>query len=100
MDKKEAFRIRVPLGRHLQRRSSLPAVSIELRSQSRECGFRFATSPSLVEPTPGAARDQAMSTLLSDLHAKGLLDQTLMVLATDFGPTPRINDKDGRDRYN
>ncbi len=29
--------------------------------------------------------------------AEGLLDQTLMVLATDFGRTPLINDNDGRD---
>ena len=30
-------------------------------------------------------------------QAKGLLDQTLVVLGTEFGRMPRINDNDGRD---
>ncbi len=44
-----------------------------------------------------AVLDQAMSTLLADLHAKDLLDQTLVVLPTEFGRTSRIYDNDGRD---
>ena len=40
-----------------------------------------------------------MSALLADLHAKGLLAQTLVVLGTEFGRTPRINDNDGRDDH-
>ena len=42
-------------------------------------------------------QDQAMSTLLADLDSKGLLDQTVVVLGTEFGRTSRINDNDGRD---
>ncbi len=38
-----------------------------------------------------------MSALPADLQTKGLLDQTLVVLGTEFGRTPRINDNDGRD---
>ena len=34
---------------------------------------------------------------LADLQPKGLLDQTLVVLGTEFGRTPRINDNDGRE---
>ena len=34
---------------------------------------------------------------VTDLHAKGLLGQTLVVLGTEFGRTPWINDNDGRD---
>ena len=30
--------------------------------------------------------DQALSALFSDLSAKGLLDETLVVVATEFGP--------------
>ncbi len=41
-----------------------------------------------------------MSAVLADLHTKGLLDQTVVVLATEFGRTPRINDNDGRDQQN
>ena len=38
-----------------------------------------------------------MIALLADRHGKGLLDQTPMVLASEFGHTPRINDNSGRD---
>jgi hypothetical protein len=43
--------------------------------------------------------DQAMSTLLIDLERRGLLEETVVVLATEFGRTPVINDDDGRDHY-
>ncbi len=43
--------------------------------------------------------DQALSTLLADLDARGLLEETLVVLATEFGRTPRINQNNGRDHY-
>ena len=44
-----------------------------------------------------AELDQALSTLLDDLESKGLLDETLVVVATEFGRTPEINSNDGRD---
>ena len=44
--------------------------------------------------------DRALSALLADLDARGLLEDTLVVLATEFGRTPRINTgRDGRDHY-
>ncbi len=43
--------------------------------------------------------DAAMSTLLQDLEARGLLNDTLVVLATEFGRTPDINQNDGRDHH-
>ncbi len=43
--------------------------------------------------------DQALGTLLSDLSDRGLLEETLVVLATEFGRTPRINQNQGRDHY-
>jgi hypothetical protein len=47
----------------------------------------------------GLARrlDRGMGTLLADLSARGLLDETLVVLGTEFGRTPDINEADGRD---
>ncbi len=39
-----------------------------------------------------------MSTLLADLQAKGLLGETLVIVATEFGRTHRINDSNGRGR--
>jgi uncharacterized protein (DUF1501 family) len=43
-------------------------------------------------PRQAAILDQAMSALLGDHQAKGLLDQTLVVLGTDSVRKPRIND--------
>jgi arylsulfatase A-like enzyme len=43
--------------------------------------------------------DQAFPALLEDLAARGLLDETLVVVAGDFGRTPRINDMAGRDHW-
>lgn len=43
--------------------------------------------------------DQALSTLLTDLERRGLLEETVVCLATEFGRTPLINDDDGRDHF-
>jgi uncharacterized protein (DUF1501 family) len=43
--------------------------------------------------------DAAMSSLLSDLESRGMLQETLVVLATEFGRTPEINANDGRDHH-
>ncbi|MBX3436787.1 MAG: DUF1501 domain-containing protein [Planctomycetaceae bacterium] len=43
--------------------------------------------------------DQAMSTLLDDLEERGLLDETIVVALGEFGRTPRINGKSGRDHW-
>ncbi|MCS1411787.1 MAG: hypothetical protein M2R45_04989 [Verrucomicrobia subdivision 3 bacterium] len=46
-----------------------------------------------------AELDRALSTLLADLEGRGLLEDTLVVLATEFGRTPKINQNTGRDHY-
>jgi uncharacterized protein (DUF1501 family) len=43
--------------------------------------------------------DPAFSSLLDDLSASGRLDETLVVWLGDFGRTPRINGRGGRDHY-
>ncbi len=43
--------------------------------------------------------DQGVSALLNDLEERGRLDSTLVVLTTEFGRTPRINDMAGRDHW-
>ncbi|MFG0317323.1 MAG: DUF1501 domain-containing protein [Planctomycetota bacterium JB042] len=44
--------------------------------------------------------DRALAALLADLDARGLLDETLVVLATEFGRTPRIVEKrNGRNHH-
>ena len=43
--------------------------------------------------------DQAIPVLLNDLEDRGLLESTLVVVTTEFGRTPRINDLAGRDHW-
>ena len=49
--------------------------------------------------TQAAILDRALATLINDLARRGLLDTTLVVLATEFGRTPTINQNTGRDHY-
>ncbi len=43
--------------------------------------------------------DRGTAALLHDLADRGTLDQTLVVMLTDFGRTPKINGAAGRDHY-
>jgi hypothetical protein len=43
--------------------------------------------------------DAAFAALLEDLEARGLLDETLVVLMGEFGRTPRFNNAGGRDHW-
>lgn len=43
--------------------------------------------------------DPAFSSLIADLRSSGLLDSTLVVWMGEFGRTPRINAKAGRDHW-
>ncbi len=50
-------------------------------------------------PENCAKLDQALAALLSDLESRGLLEETLVVVTTEFGRTPKINQNEGRDHY-
>ncbi len=43
--------------------------------------------------------DGALSALLADLESRGMLNDTMVVLATEFGRTPEINTNEGRDHH-
>jgi hypothetical protein len=43
--------------------------------------------------------DAGISTLFRDLHDRGLLENTLVVVTGEFGRTPRINKNAGRDHW-
>lgn len=45
------------------------------------------------------AFDQAFATLVSDLDERGLLDETLVLVSTEFGRTPKLNQDGGRDHW-
>ncbi len=50
-------------------------------------------------PDKAEELDQGLSSLLVDLERRGMLDDTLVVLATEFGRTPEINANEGRDHH-
>lgn len=74
-----------------------------------EAGVRFVTTTyggwdmhnnvenSMKSQVP--AFDQAYATLIRDLENRGMLDSTLVCIATEFGRTPKINSNAGRDHW-
>jgi len=50
-------------------------------------------------PTLAGIMDVAAANLIADLEAEGLLGRTLVVIATEFGRTPKINGNAGRDHH-
>jgi hypothetical protein len=50
-------------------------------------------------PARGAILDRSVGNLLKDLSERGLLDETLVVLTTEFGRSPVINYNAGRDHH-
>ena len=54
----------------------------------------FSRTASLIQAT-----DPGMAALIGDLKDRGLLDKTLVVWMGEFGRTPKINPRGGRDHY-
>ena len=50
-------------------------------------------------PLLGPAVDRAASAFIEDLEDRGMLDRVLLVITGEFGRTPRINKKGGRDHW-
>ncbi len=46
-----------------------------------------------------ATNDQGFATLIADLKERGMLERTLVVWMGEFGRTPRINARGGRDHF-
>ncbi|MGB7347423.1 MAG: DUF1501 domain-containing protein [Pirellulaceae bacterium] len=45
------------------------------------------------------ALDQGLSALIDDLSERGLLDETLVMVSSEFGRTPKVNKDAGRDHW-
>jgi hypothetical protein len=45
------------------------------------------------------AFDRAFAALIRDLDRRGMLDSTLVLVTTEFGRTPKVNGRAGRDHY-
>jgi hypothetical protein len=55
---------------------------------------------SIMQDRHGWMLDRSLSALLDDLQDRRMLDSTLVVAVGEFGRTPKINDKAGRDHWN
>lgn len=73
--------------------AGVPFVEVALRGWDTHQD-NFATVQKL-----SAELDAGMSALLDDLNDRGLLESTLVLLIGDFGRTPQINARGGRDHY-
>ncbi len=58
-------------------------------------GYTGAATPVGLVPS----LDQAFSTLVGDLDQRGMLDETLIVVMGEFGRTPKLNTRGGRDHW-
>ncbi|MEL6107059.1 MAG: DUF1501 domain-containing protein [Planctomycetota bacterium] len=57
----------------------------------------YAGSPKPIGLVPSL--DVALSALISDLDQRGMLDETLVVVMGEFGRTPKLNNRAGRDHW-
>lgn len=89
---KEAFGQGCLLARRLVERG-VRFVEVSLHGWDTHSN-NFTATPDLC-----AQLDKALAALVNDLHQRGLLQDTLVVLATEFGRSPKINQSLGRDHY-
>jgi hypothetical protein len=47
----------------------------------------------------GATMDKVFAALIEDLASNGLLESTMVVMGSEFGRTPDVNENEGRDHY-
>ena len=80
--------------------SGVPFIEVSSRG-APEAGGNWDTHQDVFSRTASLiqATDPGMAALISDLKERGLLDRTLVVWMGEFGRTPRINPRGGRDHY-
>jgi len=105
--KNEAPDLRKRYGRHFFGQSCLLArrlveggvrtVLVRYKGWDHHQGIKRALTSGFPPKLP--ALDSAISALHEDLDRRGLLDRVLVVLASEFGRTPRLNPAGGRDHW-
>lgn len=68
-------------------------VEVSLHGWDTHSG-NFTATPDLCEKL-----DKGLAALVNDLHLRGMLKETLVVVTTEFGRSPKINQALGRDHY-
>jgi len=87
-----------PLGRHLLLARHLLEAGVQFVKATSfhwdSHGDHFNTARQMVPSI-----DQPFAALISDLEASGLLEDVVVVLMSEFGRTPAINSRLGRDHW-
>lgn len=100
---KEKSELRDAYGRHTFGQSCLLARRL-IEREARFVTVSFAgwdhhkkIFPSLDKKLP--MLDEGLSTLLTDMDERGLMKDTMIVMLTDFGRSPKVNKDAGRDHW-
>jgi hypothetical protein len=67
--------------------------------ETNPCWDSHSDEPSRLKTVLCPPFDQAFSALLEDLQRRGRLDETLVVCVSEFGRTPKLNNKAGRGHW-
>lgn len=90
------------LARRLVERG-VPFVTINSRGWDTHEDLTLRLRDGFTGANPGVGLiplfDQAFAALVSDLDDRGMLDETLVIAMGEFGRTPRINTRGGRDHW-
>ena len=78
-----------------------PLITVDLAGENSWDAHGWGPFPSLASyrDGPGGAFDRGCSSLLEDLHRRGMLTTTMVIATGEFGRSPRINPQGGRDHW-
>ena len=107
---REAFNVRAESKQMIkQYGETQPGMRLLLARRLVQAGVRFVTvsyggwdhhnniSNAMKQKMPPL--DQALAALITDLDQQGMLDNTMVLVSSEFGRTPKINKSGGRDHY-
>lgn len=72
-------------------------IEVTHSSDAGDWDFHYGIYDDIVEVAPSL--DQGVAALMADLSAKGLLDSTLVAVVTEFGRSPELNERAGRNHH-
>ena len=79
--------------------AGVPFVNVHYCKTPRGSWDTHSNNFSQMKESLGPTLDGSLSALVLDLEARGLLDQVLVVAMAEFGRTPQINSRAGRDHW-
>ena len=79
--------------------AGVPMVNVHFCHTPRGSWDTHGKNFSMIKETLAPRLDTAFSALVTDLEERGMLDETLVIATAEFGRTPKINKKAGRDHW-